>query len=909
MISKKITAQHQTIDRFDVGHQDIVNMLNEPNVLNQTVASDEVFYLYMITPTGKEIFLREISMSETLSIEVFRQTLESSPETILDVDVIGFFETYNITPMGGIVLSGVSRNNTIQTQKGAGGVIIGGSSPMAGYEVGSGGAIISGQAGVSIKQAQKYFEIGTGGAKVNGSIYRNFTQTITSAGLRCAGKAIVTGNEMALECTTTAAAYGYGKVVYFDLNGTVNVLIDWGDGTKSTVTDSGRVQKIYASVGTFEIQIFGQLTEFGFNRASGNYTRVTNQFISYDGRDRITKVLRWGKVSPLKISFEDFDNLTQVPDNLPATVTDLSFCFAWTGFNQDISSIWDVSNVTNMEGTFFNNVTFNQPLNDWNTSNVVNMNYMFTGATAFNQSLNNWNVSNVTKMRSMFYSAHNFNQPLDNWDTSKVTDMAFMFAGTGTLGGAAYFEDRVYHKFNQNINSWNVANVTDMQAMFSLTLNFDQPLNNWNVSKVTNMGTMFADSQAFNQPLNNWDVTSLTHTGFGFLGHENEGMFAYSNKFNQPLNSWNVSKLADCTGMFYGAKAFNQPLDQWNTSSIVAFTLMFAETVAFNESLANWVFVDRYGLRIGSMFYGAQAFNHPSISNWDVSNIKSVNFVFTKTKVFNQPLNSWNVSNVTSMGATFAGAKAFNQPLNNWDISNVTSIESMFASTTSFNQDINSWNVSNVTSMNELFYGASAFNQPLNNWNTSKVIEMRDIFASASSFNQDINNWDVSNVTDMSGAFAGGYVSYTPYVLPPPGSSFNQPLNNWNTSKVVNMNDMFNSATAFNQDIGAWNTSNVTFMVRMFAGATAFNQDISSWNFRALSLYQNSSLTYFLYLANNFSTTNWDLLLNAWNADKANLINGILNIRCPAKYSTAAATARNNLITTKSWTIVDGGPV
>jgi hypothetical protein len=88
MISKKITTQYQTIGRFDVGHQDIVNMLNEPNVLNQTVPTDEVFYLYMITPSGKEIFLREISKSETLSIEVFRQTLEKPPETILGVDVL-----------------------------------------------------------------------------------------------------------------------------------------------------------------------------------------------------------------------------------------------------------------------------------------------------------------------------------------------------------------------------------------------------------------------------------------------------------------------------------------------------------------------------------------------------------------------------------------------------------------------------------------------------------------------------------------------------------------------------------------------------------------------------------------------------------------------------------------------------
>ena len=44
-------------------------------------------------------------------------------------------------------------------------------------------------------------------------------------------------------------------------------------------------------------------------------------------------------------------------------------------FNQDISS-WDVSNVTNMESMFQNNI-FNQNISSWDVSNVTNMNKMF----------------------------------------------------------------------------------------------------------------------------------------------------------------------------------------------------------------------------------------------------------------------------------------------------------------------------------------------------------------------------------------------------------------------------------------------------------------------------------------------------------------------------------------------------
>ena len=41
---------------------------------------------------------------------------------------------------------------------------------------------------------------------------------------------------------------------------------------------------------------------------------------------------------------------------------------------------------------------------------------MFASAKLFNQPLNNWNVSNVTDMKGMFWDATSFNQQLNNWD-------------------------------------------------------------------------------------------------------------------------------------------------------------------------------------------------------------------------------------------------------------------------------------------------------------------------------------------------------------------------------------------------------------------------------------------------------------------------------------------------------------
>ena len=70
----------------------------------------------------------------------------------------------------------------------------------------------------------------------------------------------------------------------------------------------------------------------------------------------------------------------------------------------DFSGIetWDVSNVKTMEGMFWDNGRFNEPIGNWDVSNVTNMNNMFLNAKKFNQDLSKWNVSNVVKFGCIF---------------------------------------------------------------------------------------------------------------------------------------------------------------------------------------------------------------------------------------------------------------------------------------------------------------------------------------------------------------------------------------------------------------------------------------------------------------------------------------------------------------------------
>lgn len=83
---------------------------------------------------------------------------------------------------------------------------------------------------------------------------------------------------------------------------------------------------------------------------------------------------------------------------------------------KDISG-WDVSQVTNMNGLFFGQTKFNEPLNEWNVSNVTNMSDMFQDCKTFNQPLDQWapKLTKVVNTENMFHGCAAFNQDLTSW--------------------------------------------------------------------------------------------------------------------------------------------------------------------------------------------------------------------------------------------------------------------------------------------------------------------------------------------------------------------------------------------------------------------------------------------------------------------------------------------------------------
>ncbi len=460
-------------------------------------------------------------------------------------------------------------------------------------------------------------------------------------------------NPMVLEFNTALSA---GESIILSLGDSVDVAIHWGDGTSSNYTTIGEKSHTYSSPGIYTVTISGTLTEFG----------VTDLNISRDvinAMKKLTRVTSFGDIGLTSLygAFVYSDNLLEVPQILPSTVTNLAKTF----YESEVVSIPNIAL--------------------WDVGNVTNMSYMFKaslGATShFNENIGGWDVNNVEDMSGMFAGAESFNQDISSWIVTKVTNMYAMFTMISPKRS----------QFDCDISSWNVENVTDMSMMFYRASKFNQPIGRWNVHSVTTMRSMFYGNELFNQDIDNWDVDSVLTM---------ESMFYGARAFNQDISSWDVRSVTNMSNMFLNAVTFNQNIDRWNVGSVTDMSQMFVQAVAFNQPLNNWD-VSKV-TTMESMFYFAQSFNH-DISAWDVDSVLDMSYMFSFAENFNQDISSWKVSNVTDMERMFGYAATFNQDIGGWDISKVTSMNNFFIGAVAFNQDISNWDISAVTHMMGLF--------------------------------------------------------------------------------------------------------------------------------------------------------------------------------------------------------------
>lgn len=111
-------------------------------------------------------------------------------------------------------------------------------------------------------------------------------------------------------------------------------------------------------------------------------------------------------------------------------------------------------------------------------------------------------------------------------------------------------------------------------------------------------------------------------------------------------------------------------------------------------------------------------FEYIDVSDWDVSNIKNMNWTFDDCKKLKSigDISNWDVSNVKYMGNMFRSCHMLESvgDLSNWKVSNVENMQWMFYHCKHLKTvgALSKWDVSNVEDMQDMFYDSGIINIP-----------------------------------------------------------------------------------------------------------------------------------------------------------------------------------------------------
>lgn len=200
-----------------------------------------------------------------------------------------------------------------------------------------------------------------------------------------------------------------------------------------------------------------------------------------------------------------------------------------------------------------------------------------------------------------------------------ITDASYLFYCNARLADASQYIPRIkgvtstaYMFYHNTDSPYDIQEYCDLAQL--------------DMSQVSNADYMFfRQGETDFSGVANWDVSALSTA---------RNMFAYVVKDFSLFANWNVEKLYDTEWMFgYNDATRLEGLENWNTISLV---------------------------RMASMFrYSENLLDVSAISNWDVSNVTTMESLFANCPVLQTvDFSSWNMAKVTAMSGIFSGCEA-----------------------------------------------------------------------------------------------------------------------------------------------------------------------------------------------------------------------------------------------------------
>ncbi|MCB9090913.1 MAG: BspA family leucine-rich repeat surface protein, partial [Halobacteriovoraceae bacterium] len=744
--------------------------------------------------------------------------------------------------------------------------------------------------------------------------------------------------------------------------------VDWGDGTSSSyVTSDSDPDKthIYASAGTYTVTITGTVQAWYFNN-SGDKDKIltvpnlgsvgwTDLKGAFYGCSNLTTV-SGGDTSTVTNMDQMFMQATNATPNTSgwntSSVTSMYRTFMQaSSANPDVSG-WDVSSVTNMSDLFNAATSATPDVSSWNVISVQNMSNLFRNASSANPNVGSWVTTSATNMSGMFRGLAT-NPDVDSFNTANVTNLSYMFKSNTAA--------------NPDVSSWNTSSVTTLQEMFSGASSADPDMSSWNIGNVTDMTSMLdssgtsiinysnfliqaeatsnqnsvvlgASGICYNTTAitargeltgtHSWTITDCfndapdliaigdqmvddgvaivaidaTDTNSGNDTDIDGDTISYLCYYDTVIDG-SVSNLTDCS--ILTGVTFDAPIGQgnmtWTPSSQVGD---YEFKIIANDPYGNSD-EEIFSIRVIDL---SNAF----VSTWQTTGASETitlplpsgfayNFTVdwgdgTSTNditAYNDPdiTHTYATANTYTMTVTgsipawsFNGAGDKDKILTVPNLGNVGWVNFSGAFKGCANlTTVSGGNTAAVTNMFEMFRDAPNVTPDTSGWNTANVTNFGNMFRFATSAVPDTSSWDTSSATTLNLTFYGA-------------TNVNPDVSGWDTSNVTNMYGTFFNATSATPDVSGWVTTSVTNMQNMFRGASNANPDMSSWNVGSVTNMGQ------MLDGSGTSVINYSNLLIQAEAtsvqNNVTLGNGIC-------YNTTAISARADLVTNHTWTIVD----
>ena len=665
---------------------------------------------------------------------------------------------------------------------------------------------------------------------------------------------------------------------FFSTN-TINLNIDWGDGSSQTITSSNdpsielnsstqaiTVKHSYVDKGgSALISISGGFGAPGQEKlafAQASKQNLEGVAEDFDGRGPKSTPEKMSKIYGFtdfyihgQGDFKDFSNLILLNKDMkillssdPANTIQLNSIGGTYLMNQTFENVGSLdsylvknslgtlivnNNCTSLQKTFKNS-SFSGDIGNWDVSSVTDASGMFEGSQAFQRKTNGWNWAALKNASSMFKNS-TYKQYINPWFSGaakSLEDTSNMFEGVSFSGNPI---DRL---------DWNMSTVKSAKEMFKNSdFSGASYVANWFAgSNVLEDASGMFEGSDFNAPISKWNMAGVTNLS---------NMFKNTTSFNQNIGIWNVSSVTDASGMFEGSQAFQRKATALNWAALKNASSMFKNST-YKQYINPWFSGAAKSLEDTSNMFEGVSFSGNPIDrlDWNMSTVKSTKEMFKNTDFSGASYvaNWFAGSNVLEDASGMFEGSDFNAPIAKWNMAGVTNLSNMFKNTTSFNKGIGIWNVSSVTDASGMFEGSQAFQQKVTALDWAALKNASSMFKN-STYKQYINSWfsgGAKSLEDTSNMFEG--VSFS-----------GNPIDrlDWNMSTVKSTKEMFKNTdfsgasyvanwfagsnvledasgmfeeSDFNAPISKWNMAGVTNLSNMFKNTTSFNQNIGPWN-------------------------------------------------------------------------------